>query len=743
LIQAVVIVAATCFTAAGDGEGSTPAAAAFEPVKLVLPTRPAFGRDAGKPAALEPESAFTPTPAWAFQLSAALCGLALVGTCGAAWTLSRRRDAEGTRHRLTIGAKLALSMGGITTALMAVATITAAKQRTVGDALVTYQEISGDARLISALSTDFMSARREARNFLLTTSDQSLHNFSDAMASASVRLQRAKSTIHQPDEVELLNDIEGQLARYDEAFIKVARAVDTRDGIVASQLNVAAAKAAELLTSIAAATESSEDPRSAAAVNKARADLNQARVNFFKFLSFNRDADAQAASAAGDTALAEVKELAENAGKSRKPELENAAAAVAFWKEHMDEAIRETHHSNELTASTVDKIAPAIMETIDKLEHRISADEARICAQATAEIVSSRNATMGIAGTAILLSVCLSVWLVRSVTSSLSRVLPALQAIASGNLQLRPLEIKASDELGELARATDSMASSLRTLIADICGTTREVAAAATEIAASSEQMAAGMNKQEEQATQVSAAIEEMSASVTEVAQKSAQASEAARASQSDADEGGSVVSKTVEEMGAIAQDVSQSAGAISELGKKGEQIGQIIEVINDIADQTNLLALNAAIEAARAGEHGRGFAVVADEVRKLAERTQQATEEVSRSIREIQEDTKGAVRRIESGSQRVSRGVELSNTAGDALKRIVASSQSLTGMVQSIAAASEEQSSASEQISRSVQQISAVTRESAQGAAQAANAAGELSRQAERLQQLVGRFKV
>jgi methyl-accepting chemotaxis protein len=181
----------------------------------------------------------------------------------------------------------------------------------------------------------------------------------------------------------------------------------------------------------------------------------------------------------------------------------------------------------------------------------------------------------------------------------------------------------------------------------------------------------------------------------------------------------------------------------VKELGKSSDQIGEIIGVIDDIADQTNLLALNAAIEAARAGEQGRGFAVVADEVRKLAERTTKATKEIAGMIKKIQADTTGAVQSMEEGTQEVERGIELADRAGMSLKEIVGVSQKVTDMVTQIAAASEQQSSASEQISKNVEGISKVTGETAQGTQQIARAAEDLNRLTENLQKLISDFKL
>jgi methyl-accepting chemotaxis protein len=234
-----------------------------------------------------------------------------------------------------------------------------------------------------------------------------------------------------------------------------------------------------------------------------------------------------------------------------------------------------------------------------------------------------------------------------------------------------------------------------------------------------------------------------MTATIVESSKNAGEATEASSNANNTAGEGGRVVSDTISGMQRIASVVRESADSIAKLAKSADQIGEIIGVIDDIADQTNLLALNAAIEAARAGEQGRGFAVVADEVRKLAERTGKATGEITEMIKGIQKETSDAVESMESGIKEVDSGRELADKAGNSLNEIVNMSQQVMDMIQQIATASEEQSAAAEQISKNVESISSITRQTATGAEQSASAAEEMNRQAEGLREMVNRFRL
>lgn len=335
-------------------------------------------------------------------------------------------------------------------------------------------------------------------------------------------------------------------------------------------------------------------------------------------------------------------------------------------------------------------------------------------------------------------------WLLNTVFSRpVNALIGRLRDIAEGEGDLtQRVEVNNNDEIGLLGTNFNRFVTRIHDVVAEVSGVTYEVAGAATEIAASSEELAAGMREQTQQMDEIARSIESMAHSAGEVATQSEETANMASQAGQIAREGGDVVKQAIEGMAAISQTVTNASESVEELGRRGAQIGQIIEVINDIADQTNLLALNAAIEAARAGEHGRGFAVVADEVRKLADRTTLATREVADSIEAVQTETTQAVNRMKAGSQEVERGVERTGQAGENLVQIVSNSDRISQMVQSIAMAADNQSQSAAQINQSIETIVAVTRQSDEATSQSATAAAQLSSKAEQLQRIVSIFK-
>jgi methyl-accepting chemotaxis protein len=317
-----------------------------------------------------------------------------------------------------------------------------------------------------------------------------------------------------------------------------------------------------------------------------------------------------------------------------------------------------------------------------------------------------------------------------------------LEKIAQGDLTVR-MEGDFKGDFVIVKNSINRLAESFNNALIDVSSAVQATASASNQISSSSEEMAAGSQEQSSQTSEVASAIEEMTKTIMETTKNSASASEAAKNSGLIAQEGGKVVAETIKGMIRIADVVNKSAETVKTLGKSSDQIGEIIQVIDDIADQTNLLALNAAIEAARAGEQGRGFAVVADEVRKLAERTTKATKEIASMIKQIQKDTNGAVTSMEEGTKEVENGKMLTDKAGKSLQQIIKGAEEVVDMSTQVAAASEEQSSAAEQISKNIEAISNVTQESAQGIQQIARASEDLSRLTVNLQDLIAKFKI
>lgn len=347
-----------------------------------------------------------------------------------------------------------------------------------------------------------------------------------------------------------------------------------------------------------------------------------------------------------------------------------------------------------------------------------------------------------IAFVAVIMAFILGVLITRSIAGPLKMAADATARVATGDLTAK-VATKGKDEIGSLMRSMQGMIENLKTMIITIKTSSQSVALASEQLSTNSGHMSEGLAEQSGRASLIATSSEEMSQTVVDIAKNASVISGSADETLIAAHEGEGVVSKTIAEVQDVAKTVSELSAIMVSLGNRSKQIGEIVGVIKDIADQTNLLALNAAIEAARAGEQGRGFAVVADEVRKLADRTGKATSEISVMIEAIRSEVDQALSSMEQASDKVKTGVDEASQAGVALNTIVGGIDGLKTMIHQIASATEEMSTVSETISKDIETIADVSKKTLANSGQIAESAADLARLSSKLEKVVEQFRV
>ncbi|MCK3851949.1 methyl-accepting chemotaxis protein [Pseudomonas sp. W2Jun17] len=349
---------------------------------------------------------------------------------------------------------------------------------------------------------------------------------------------------------------------------------------------------------------------------------------------------------------------------------------------------------------------------------------------------------VGLLVVATALTVLFAWLLTRSITLPIARALEAAEEVAEGNLT-RPITVDGNDEAGRLLAAMAKMQNKLRDTLQRIAGSATQLASAAEELNAVTDESARGLTQQNNEIEQAATAVNEMTSAVEEVARNAVSTSEASRNATTSAGDGRDLVQETVSAIERMSADVQATASLIGDLANESRDIGKVLDVIRGLADQTNLLALNAAIEAARAGEAGRGFAVVADEVRALAHRTQQSTSEIERMIGSIQTGTEHAVDSMRNSTERAESTLNIAKGAGMSLDTINTAIVEINERNLVIASAAEEQAQVAREVDRNLVNIRDLSVQSATGASQTSAASSELSRLAVDLNGMVGRFRL
>ncbi|MCE2595693.1 methyl-accepting chemotaxis protein [Motilimonas cestriensis] len=440
--------------------------------------------------------------------------------------------------------------------------------------------------------------------------------------------------------------------------------------------------------------------------------------------------------------------------EANRTKMVNMGKIIQEYEQALEQKVFATYQPNQaspeqlLSAYTnLNQIENDLYNELQDLLQTMAEEEATDVNSGMAVQLSTLNemqtGQIAITTIAVLLGLSIAFILSRSITTRLETLVKAADDIAQGNLAMTLTPSHKKDEISALTNSICQMQHSLRDLITAISGVSNQVKTASDELEQSSLQVQSASEEQASKADLIATAAEEMNATVEDVAQQSANASQEAKAAGDQALAGSKVMDEMVSSAHSTASRIENMSDGIVKLGQRSDEIGSVIKVITDIADQTNLLALNAAIEAARAGELGRGFSVVAEEVRHLAERTSNATKEVSEMINAIQRETKAAVKNSQESRELVQQGAAISETSRRALEEIVSKATQVEAMIMAIATATEEQTAVTREIASDITHVSDGASNSVQLSARSAQQSRQLTENVLALDKMLSQFRL
>jgi len=591
---------------------------------------------------------------------------------------------------------------------------------------------------ITQLNASLTKLRIVRLQYMLANGDEAVaQNVQTSLDAFAAQQQKLLDSFKSPENLKLLNEQKAVITAYQQSLNKMREAY--RNGNAARQVmgdkaDIANAQINALDTSVQQMPESPERFAQFQAVTNAKEEFMLARYEVRGYTN-NVNAETEARAAAQiEKAIAGLKSLNAVFGISQQTALSSLETALGAYRSAVQSY--KAANANIVTARAEMTTQGTDIVTISDKLYDIQLE------RRDAESAQARSLQLISTLLALLVGIIAALVITRQITRPLQETLAVVERIASGDLS-HNIQVTRRDELGVLQQGIQRMGTTLRELISGIRDGVTQIASAAEELSAVTEQTSAGVNSQKIETDQVATAMHEMTATVQEVARNAEQASLAAADADGQARAGDKVVAEAIAQIERLAAEVARSTDAMAHLQQESNKIGSVMDVIKAVAEQTNLLALNAAIEAARAGEAGRGFAVVADEVRGLAQRTQKSTEEIEGLVAGLQNGTQQVANVMNNSRSLTDSSVELTRKAGVSLENITRTVSNIQSMNQQIAAAAEQQSAVAEEISRSIVNVRDVSEQTATASDETAKSSVELARLGSQLQQMVSHFRV
>lgn len=648
--------------------------------------------------------------------------------------------------KLKLTAQISVGFSSIIALLVIISVFSWVGVSNVYSGLVEYRGLARDTNLAGRLQANMLKVRLGVLKFLNERSEESIQLYGERLVKVEKFMSEAKVEIQKPERAELVAKSAKNIDIYKDGFNKVVELFRERNRLVKNQLDPSGLAMRKQMSSIITSAYADNDASAAYYAAQVQEHLLLGRLYVAKYLITNATADEE-------RAKQELQEKIQPFVEDLDVNLQNPTRRQSlriFKEQHQQyistfaKVVQIIEERNGLINGTLNRIGPIIATDLEDVKLSVKKDQDALGPEIQALAENTEAAIVILAAFSVLIAIALS-WVIAKIIRKPIGGEPAEIAAITRSISECDLSQNLTVTSGDtgIFRSVSEMSQMLKSLISNIINTSKDLSVNADSASQISEQTSHIIDQQQAKTSSIAAAVNEMAMSIQEVVRHATDSATQSNEGLSEVERGKQTINKTLEEIGDLATNLEATVEFIKTLEQSSSDIEVVIGVIQNISEQTNLLALNAAIEAARAGEQGRGFAVVADEVRTLAQRTQSSTTEIQEIIQRLQSGTADTVKAIETSYSQSQQTVAQSEETAQALERIHSAINSISEMNIQVAGAVEQQSAVADDIARDLETISAGFEQTAAGAKQSAAANDQVSDISKQLQGMVSKFKV